>query len=259
MISHKPLFYINSAARASGTDGNFLASVALPAEEKFTHVCVMEASVPKSYYLVQAGFNTFTVIENAVPLLVSVAPGNYNVNTFARYLSNLLTTVSLNHWVYSVSYSTAQDGPQTGKYLFAVAGTGQPTFVFANYLQEQMGFARNSANTFVANVMTSTSVVKFQLEDILYCHSDMVGDGKEDILQHIFTNGVPDNGVINYKCINHEMMSKKISNTAGNIFRFTLTDEYGDLIDLNGQNWNLVLAAFHVSMPPMLQNTTVKS
>lgn len=258
MISLSRVFYINSAVRTAGTDGNFLANVPLPAEEKFTHVCVMEANIPKSYYLVQEGYNTFTLIENGVSLVISVAPGNYNVNTFARYLSNRLTALSPNLWVYSVSYSTAQDGPQTGKYTFAVVtgGVSQPTFVFTNFLQEQLGFVRNSTNVFVGGVLTSTNVVKFQLEDVLYCHSDMVGDGREDILQHFFTNGTPDNGVINYKCLNHMIMGKKICNTSGNVFRFTLTDEYGSLIDLNGQNWNLVIAAFHVNQPLMLQNSS---
>ena len=49
----------------------------------------------------------------------------------------------------------------------------------------------NSTVTFVNSMLTSANVLKFQLEDALYCHSDMVGDGNNDILQHFYTNGTP--------------------------------------------------------------------
>ncbi len=99
----------------------------------------------------------------------------------------------------------------------------------------------NSTVTFNDSLLTSVNVLKFQLEAALFCHSDMVGDGNDDVLQHFYTNGVPDYGVINYKCLNHMLMAKKLSHTGSNTFRFTLTDEFGSVIDLNGQNWNFVL------------------
>ena len=99
MISHSRLIYINSAIRQSGNDGNFNAAVLMPREEKFTHVCVVEANIPKSYYLVQDGYTTFTLMEDGFPILVTVPIGNYNVNSFAKMLASLMTDISLHNCV----------------------------------------------------------------------------------------------------------------------------------------------------------------
>lgn len=254
MITHRRLFYINSAKRQSGTDGNFNTIVKIPPEEKFTHVCVMEANIPKSYYLVQDGFNTFNLIENGISIIVTLTPGNYNVNSWCKYLDVTLTTISPNGWVYNCAYPTGLYGPQTAKFTYAVTGNGmlQPSFQFGSFLYEQMGFPANSTVTFVGSTIISTNVVKFQLEDALFIHSDMVGDGDQDILQQIYTNGVPDFGYINYKCLVPEAMVKKLSSTGGNSFRFTLTDENGSQIDLNGQNYNMVICVCHMTYPLMI-------
>lgn len=66
MIRTRRVFYLNSAKRLAGEDAsNCLMEVKIPTNETFTHVCVVDASIPKSYHMVQAGFNTFTVRERS--------------------------------------------------------------------------------------------------------------------------------------------------------------------------------------------------
>ena len=119
-----------------------------------------------------------------------------------------------------------------------MAGTGglQPSFVFTTNVYEQFGFPRNSTQVFVGNQLTSTNVVKFQVEDAIYIHSDIVHDGATDVLQDIFVSGIADFSTIAYECKEYQTTSKPVSVATSNVFRFTLTDEDGRVLDLNGLN-----------------------
>jgi hypothetical protein len=83
-------------------------------------------------------------------------------------------------------------------------------------------------------------VVKFQLEDSLFIHSDIVRDGSDDVLQSIFVAS-PDFSSITYLCPEYETGVKPITTAVSQVFRFSLTDENGRLIDLNGQNWQMTI------------------
>jgi hypothetical protein len=210
MISHRRLFYLSSANRGSGTDAsNYTIDLPnFPTGEKFTHVCLLEANIPKSYYMVQAGFNTFTLIENGIPAVVTIPPANYSATCLRTCVGEALTAASLNGWVYTITAPTPTQ-PATGKFTFIVTGsTSQPSIVCTTNLYEALGFAANSVNTFVGNTITSTNVVKLQSEDALYLHSDIVTDIGNDVLQEIYTSGVPDFGIINYKCMDWQVMAK---------------------------------------------------
>ena len=71
---------INSEDRASGTAGAF--SYYIPNDGFYTHAIVLGCNIPVSYYLVQAPYNTFTLHEAGTNTIVTVPPGNYNVNSF---------------------------------------------------------------------------------------------------------------------------------------------------------------------------------
>lgn len=242
MWKHKKLFYLNTALRTSGSanSSNFSLKIDIPQEQKFTHACVIEANIPKSYYLIQTGHNTFVLSELGVQSTVTILPGNYSASSFAYNLAAALNTASTHTWVYTVSLPISPS-PLTGKYTYTVVGSGQPSFIFTTDLYEQLGFNANSTNTFAAGNLTSRNCIRMQSEDALYLHSDIAYDG---ILQEIYTNGVPDGGIINYSCIEHGLMEKQIATGGGNLYSFSLTDEFGTVIDLNGLNWNMTLAVF---------------
>ena len=58
-LGAKSIFYIDSQNRTSGTSGNFLINFAMPPNNTYNRIVVMQASVPKSFYLVSAPYNTF--------------------------------------------------------------------------------------------------------------------------------------------------------------------------------------------------------
>lgn len=59
-------FLIDSSKRISGSTSDFTYQLNIPKNKQYDYVCVLQAIIPKSYYLIQAGLNTFTLQENGV-------------------------------------------------------------------------------------------------------------------------------------------------------------------------------------------------
>lgn len=234
------IFYINSHERLSGTDSDFTYQLKINRNVEFNRVAVLQCIIPKSYYLVQEGQNTFTLTENGVDTKITVLAGNYNRKSMQRTLETLLNDASPNGWTYTITYPNASMEPDTGKFTFNVSGNGgvQPIFTFTEFLYEQIGFNANSSNTFVSDHLTSTNTIKLQKEDSLYVCSDIctVADGKNAVLQEVFANADSETfSNIKFTCPDVQAYSKKF-NSGSDIYRFTLTDENFRPINLNGLN-----------------------
>jgi hypothetical protein len=166
-------YYIDSRQRLSGTDSNFSYNISLPDDHDFTHVCLLNALIPKSYYLIQAGFNTFQLQEGDETVTVTKSPGNYLLNVFKTIIGQLLTAASPSGWVYTLTYPSGNQ-PDTGMFTYSVSGnTSQPSIICGSNLFEPLGFFMNSTNTFINNSLTSTTVIKLVSEDRLNIHSSI--------------------------------------------------------------------------------------
>src|SRR5665647_33367 len=206
-------FYVNSRNRIAGDDANFCMMVPIPAGSKYTHVCVLDMAIPKSYYLIQAGFNTFTLVEGLIQTTISIPPGNYSRRSLQAVLITLLNAGSPNHWVYNVTYPNTATQADTGKFTFTVTGnSSQPSILCTINVFEVLGFNTNSTNVFVSNSLTSTNVIKLQLEDTLFLHSDLATSGHDDVLVSIHSDG-PDMSIMQYKCTDVQAYSKKLNTT----------------------------------------------
>ncbi|HVT63452.1 MAG TPA: hypothetical protein VHD33_08210 [Legionellaceae bacterium] len=237
--------YIDSRKRLSGTDSNFTYSIPLPDDHNFTHVTLLNALIPKSYYLIQVGFNTFQLQENSNIVTITVPIGNYTLSAFESIISNLLTTNSPNGWTYSISYPNSTQ-PDTGKLTYTVSGnSSQPSLIFGPDLFEPFGFFQNSTNTFVNNTLVSTCVIKLVSEDRLILHSSLVNNPNIDniIISINSATNIPFSSIswINFA---PEYRSHKLVNNAVKVASFSLTDEAGRILDLNGLNMNLTLAFY---------------
>ena len=78
-------------------------------------------------------------------------------------------------------------------------------------------------------------------------HSDIVGDGADDVLQEIYTSGVPDFSNIAYEVKQYETSSRAITTSKSKVFRFALTNEDGVIMNLNGRNWVFTLLIYCVA------------
>jgi len=198
---------------------------------------MLQCNIPKLFF-VQAGQNTFTLVENTSSVVVSIPIGNYGRSSFKTQVQTSLNAASPHAYVYTVTISNSLTGSDTGLYYFSVSGNGsvQPQFIFTTYLYEQFGFNSNSTNIFVSNNISSVNVIKMQKEDSIYIHSDLCLNQQDNIIQEIFGVSSPDYGNILFMTPSVQAYSKNMSTSANNLYHFWVTDEDDNNISFNGQN-----------------------
>ena len=250
LIKSQQIIHINSAFRNSGTDSDFTYTIPIKPDNEFTHCAVISVSIPKSYYLIPDGENTFIIRENQTDYTVTIPPGNYNITSFIYVLNNLFTG-SISH--YSVSFPDSKTEAQTGRMTFShVNAQGHSScFIFQNnHLPEVMGFARGSTNEFVhvgnTSTLISSNVCNFQRESTIFLNSDIGSNGgQNDILLELFASGNADLSNINFENNgNLEEHSKLLTNNLTNNVRFSLSDEFRSGIALNGINMLITLCFY---------------
>ena len=245
-FTEKETFYINSNIALNGTSENFSYTFKFHKDVKYDKVVVLAASIPKTYYLIQDNNNTFTLNEGVFNTTITIPIGNYNVNSFKTTLTSLLNANTKISAIYSINNVNFSQTADTGKYTFLVTNNAsiQPKFYFNTALYEVMGFNKNSSNTFVGNSLTSVNVVNFSKESTLFIHSNICKTYDNDILQVIFTSGEPTYSYITFENNSIEEYAQDFISGESNIFSFWITDEIGNIINLNGINVNIVLMVY---------------
>lgn len=249
MLQNSRIIHINSADRTAGTNEQFSYALNMSPDERYTHCCVLQASVPYSYYLVQSNYNTFQLQEAATTTTITVPAGNYNEHSFLTIVVSLLNANSPNGFTYSIAKKNSFNDTDDGKFYYGVANNGgvQPSLVFSSFLYEQFGFAENSTNTFTGNLLVSTSVINFIPEQTLYIYSDLVKITKNNtdgVLQEIFASNNKPFTCVNYQCSAFEAYSKEINDTKTNSFTISLQNENGQVMNLNGRNMLITLILY---------------
>lgn len=238
--------YIDSRNRISGDDCHFTVPIPLPDDHKFTHVTLLNALIPKSYYLIAEPNNTFQLQEGNDIVMITVPPGNYLMNTFRTVISNLLTTNSPNNWTYNITYPNVGTEADNGKFTYTVTGnTSQPSLIFGDELFEPFGFKQSSTNTFENDTLVSTCVIKLVSEDRLILHSSLVNNPNNDniLISINAATNIPYSS-ISYVNVAPEYRSHVLMNNSIKTASFSLTNESGRILNLNGLNMNLTLAFF---------------
>lgn len=235
LLELKEIINVNSENRVEGTDSSFKYELNLKPND-YDYVVILQASIPKSFYLVQSPYNTF-VLDEGTTTTITLPEGNYKRKSLQNVLTTLLNDNSPNGWTYAISYSNSNE-QDTGKLTFTVSGNGgvQPSFIFGTNLYKVLGFDKNSTNTFVANSLTSANVFSLLGESTLYLRSDLATNREDNILQEIFCSDVAPYDSIVYKCIDKEACAKSLNGNSHATAKFYLTDEDGTPISLNGQN-----------------------
>lgn len=241
----KRIYYINSNNRISGTHSNMLYKLDLH-DLNPDRVAVLACNIPKSYYLIQDGSNTFTLDENGNQATITITPSNYSRTTLLNVVKTALNASSPLGYTYDISVPATSIG-DTGFYTFTVTGNAgiQPDFIFgSNNLHETLGFEADTTYSFVGDTLTSVDVIKLQKEDTIYIRSNMCTNGMDNILQEIYSTSNSDFSNIVYYNPDVQMYSKKLTSNNDNIFNFYLTNENGEPMDLNGQNWQMTLIVY---------------
>jgi hypothetical protein len=232
----------NSKDRVSGTNSNFNSIPVDLGNNAFDTVCLVQASIPKSFLNCPTGYNTFTLRENATSVTVTIPPGNYTRINLQSVLATVLTSASPNGLTYTISYppSTQAD---TFHYTFAVNSTIIAVqFIFTSRSPfRQLGFDVGTY-TFTPGVGSSTleSVNAINLSYILraFIKSNLVADATDSILEEILSFGsYPSSSVVHYQQYNFDMNSRKLGQSAKNSWNFVLQDAFSQEINLEGVPW----------------------
>lgn len=238
-------FIINSTNRLSGTDGNFSYELPIESSADYDSVVLLGCSIPKSYYIVQEGLNTFTIQEGLLFGTVTVPAGNYSYLSWIAIVTPLMNLASPNGWIYNITFPDISKTANTGLFTYTVSGnTSQPSIITTVNVYEQLGFARNSTNVFINNSLTSTSVINFTPETTLFICSDIAGNKADNVLQEIYDQNTLPFSYIVYQNTNFEAYSKALMNKGSRSFNFNITNENKQSMNLNGRNCLITLCLY---------------
>ena len=233
----------NSKDRVSGTNSNFNTIPIDLGNNQFDTVCLIQASIPKSFYNVPTGYNKFTLQENAASATITITPGSYTRINFQSTLATLLTAASPNLLTYTVSYP-ASTAPDTFHYTFSVnSAVIVCKFVLTSLSPfRQLGFETSTTYTFTPYIGLSSleSVNAINLSYILraFIKTNLVSDATDSILEELLNFGsFPANSVMSYQQFNFDMNSRAYNPNNRNSWNFVLQDAFGQEIDLNGISW----------------------
>lgn len=241
-IKNSKIFYVDSANRTSGTSSDFTYVLDIPKNETFTHACVLQASIPVSYYLVRKGLNSFTVIENGVERIVYIPEGNYDYNEFMaafRLEINLVNPID-----YDISYDKI-----ISKFTFTYDSSSitDVKFKFNSSLAYQFGFDVNKEYSFTGTKLVSANIPNFIPENIVNIHSDLT-DSHDGILQEIYSyNTSPLSNMVYVLSTDFRAYSKKLKTFHSNQFHFKLLDSDKNYLDTNGQNIVFTVLLYSIS------------
>lgn len=233
----------NSKDRVSGTNSNFNSAPIDLGNNAFDTVCLIQASIPKSFYNVPNGYNTFVLRENATSVTITIPPGSYTRINLQSNLATILSAASPNLLTYTISYP-ASTQPDTFHYTFSVnSAIITCRFIFTNFSPfRQLGFETSTTYTFTPGVGSSSleSVNAINLSYILraFIKSNLVADATDSILEELLNFGsFPANSVMSFQQVNFDMNSRAYNPNNRNSWNFVLQDAFGQEIDLNGISW----------------------
>lgn len=238
--------YVDSDYRISGHSSNFLYRIQVP--RKFNRCCVLSASVPKTWYMIQSGYNTFTVTEASGTRTITLPTGDYTKTNFSIKLIELLNTGGIGY-----TYAISQPDTHTSKFTYSVSNNSsyQPTFTFPNssVVYRLMGFEYASTNTFASSSLVSDNIPFFQHTNTIFLRSNLQKNENSslsgDILCQMNCINIPQLTAVNYAAIDILRQSKPF-NSGSDTFNFRITDADGFELDLNGIPLNLEIAFYNL-------------
>jgi hypothetical protein len=251
----------NSKNRIAGTNSNFISSPVDIGINKYDSVCLVSASIPKSFYNMPSGYNTFTLTE-ITNRTITIPIGNYTKNNLITTLASLLNTGAPVGWIYTVSYSP-NTGADTFKITFSVSGNGitQPVFTFQRTSSpfRQLGFEENSINTFTTNTLISTNAINLSYILRAFIKSNICRNAQDNILEELLNIGsFPSLSVMYYQQFNFDMNTREYNTDNINSWSFTLVDSFDQIIDLNGIPWAFSLVFYQRNNTHELHKTDLQ-
>jgi len=240
MINESRNYVVDSSQRISGTDTDFLFSIDIPQTSNFDHIVLNQFSCPRSFYDIEAPYNTFILKENSTNITCTITEGIYNVYSLILQMQTVLNANTTLGLTYSVTYPNAATSPNTNKFTFSVTtGLSCTISLTFPYMFYQFGFVENVSNSFtsISGGYSLTSVNSIQVTGMnrLFLCTDMCGLSDNNLLHEILCVGqFPSCSFIFYENLNPHLTNKVFTNRENTAFRFQLFDKNNRIVNLRG-------------------------
>ncbi len=206
-MSTSKVHHVTSRGRASGQSStSFQYPLWVPRDHN--RITLIAAQIPKTYYLVDSGYNTFTW-SNTPGVTYTVPPGNYTYTTFAAWwnASAIGTTggVTISTSQAPTSLLSGFNTLSDGLFRFHATSLGTLTFPEGSQLPLILGFIPATSGDTTKQITgtsgqytTSDQVVDFTATSQIYITCDKAAgvaagaDEKSGMLSHFFVNQIPD-------------------------------------------------------------------
>ena len=197
-------------------------------------ITVLNAQIPSSFYNVNSGNNTLVYNENDGEIqTVTLTPSNYNINTLKAHIVSLIPS-------FNITYSSSSNK------LTISHSTYDFTLFSSSTCFELLGFSDiNHISTTLSlisdNVINLFTVRNLQIasDNFILNNIDAASPNSSNILASIPVS-TSYNNIISYANI-HDVYSE-INNTRNlTNLHIKLTDQDGNVIELNNAHWSLTL------------------
>lgn len=253
-VSNLISYNINSKNRISGTDENFNIQIDIPNNLKnvLNMVSITQICIPKSFYMVQNGFNNLHLYEEVIGsenkqlINIVIPPGNYKKTEFYKKLGALMTSSSLNNITYTIT--DEQTDYDTGKCKITANNNNVNKYLNFLYgdIYELIGFNKNTEYNFIDNIV-SVNIINFNRENNLYLKSNCCNSVNNDLVNGtntlcvVYSGGNKDfSYIINQYRLKDNMKPLIFNNTLS----FSLCNEDGEQLYLNGVDMSFVINFF---------------
>ena len=101
----------------------FTYTINLPSQHRFNRICLTRIILPKSWYTVHIGQNTFVLNEGKQSVTIVIPPANYNRRSFALVCQQALSAASPNGFTYEITFPNYLVEGDDGKYTIKCSNT----------------------------------------------------------------------------------------------------------------------------------------
>jgi hypothetical protein len=234
MSIERIVLYIDSAQRSSGTSVDFTLQLG-SSIAKVLEVEVIGAEIPFTFYGITATNNRISWTAASTTYSATVTPGNYTVGQFVTALKAAMAAQQAG---WTITYSS-----QTYKLTFTHAvpftidlTNTTMTKVIGLTAQTALGTTATMANALNVSgprylLIKSRALTRPKIT------RPFLNQSQDDVLYKVSIQGGPGDILVE-KNTYPNLLRYGVRQTIKNI-DFQLTDDQGNLIDLNGQDWSL--------------------
>lgn len=254
-IANPIVLNFNSKDRISGRNSNFQSLPVDLGNQAFDSVALVQASIPKSFYNMPSGFNTFTLREfdgfTTTSVTITIPPGNYTRINLASVLSVLLTNESPDGLTYTVTYPPSTEA-DTFHYTIQVNAPDSYTIslIFSERSPvRQLGFDVGtytfSEITLILQTLESVNALNLSFILRAFIKSNIVSNATDEILEELLNFGsFPSSSVMSFQQVSFDLNSRVFNKDNKNAWSFALVDSFGVEIELNNIPWAFSLVLY---------------